>query len=42
MPSTGASQITTLLRAWADGDQAALDRLTRKSTPSCTAVRGGT
>jgi hypothetical protein len=30
MTSTGASEITTLLRAWADGDQAALDRLTPK------------
>jgi RNA polymerase sigma factor (TIGR02999 family) len=28
MPATEASQITTLLRAWTRGDQAALDRLT--------------
>jgi RNA polymerase sigma factor (TIGR02999 family) len=30
MPLTAASQITTLLRAWANGDPAALDRLTPK------------
>jgi hypothetical protein len=30
MPATQASQITTLLRAWADGDRAASDRLIPK------------
>jgi hypothetical protein len=42
MPASTPRQLTELLIAWSDGDQQALDELSRSSTTNCATSRGGT